>query len=138
MRVTVSKRNIEITPALRSYIEEKIVRTAERLIGRLSLSDLPILDVEVERTTRHHRKGQVYRILVNLTLGKKLIRAEATDDDIRAACDVLEEELKREIQTHKTKSLTLLKRGARQAKKDLHYAKAARLFRKGRIRNEGN
>lgn len=117
MKVTIHQRNFDLTPAFRDYIEQKIVRPAEHLLGPGSRDgDLPLFDVEVERTTRHHRKGQVYRVVVNMTLGQKMIRAEVTDEDPRAACDLLEEELKREIRTYKNKSRTLVKRGARKAK----------------------
>jgi len=138
MRVMIRQKNLELTLPLRTYIEQKVVLPVQKLLKRAQVSELPILDMEVERTTRHHRKGQVYRVLANLAIGRKLIRAEATDEDVRAACDLLEEELKREVQTHKTKSVALEKRGARVAKKELHLARSARLFRKGRIRDEGN
>ncbi|OHA02951.1 MAG: ribosomal subunit interface protein [Candidatus Sungbacteria bacterium RIFCSPLOWO2_01_FULL_54_21] len=116
MRITIRQRNFTITPAFRAYMEQKIVRPAERLLASSRDEDLPLFDIEVERTTRHHRKGQVYRVEVNMTIGKKLIRAEATDEDPRSACDLLEEELKREIRSFKTKSRTLVKRGGRKAK----------------------
>ena len=138
MRLTVRQKSIRITAPLRAYMEQKIIEPVRRAAEGFGLSDLPILDIDIERTPRHHRKGQVYRVTAALTLGKKMIRAEATEEDPRAACDLLEDELKREIQTYKTRSLTLLKRGARQAKKDLHFARSARMFRKGRIRDEGN
>lgn len=116
MRITIRQRNFDITPSFREYMEQKIVRPVERLLASNREEDLPLFDIEVERTTRHHRKGQVYRVVVNITLGQKLLRAEATDEDPRAACDLLEEELKREIRSFKTKSRTLVKRGAREVK----------------------
>ncbi|MEK7098948.1 MAG: ribosome-associated translation inhibitor RaiA [Patescibacteria group bacterium] len=116
MRITMRQRNFDITPSFREYVEQKIVRPAEHLLASDRQEDLPLFDIEVERTTRHHRKGQVYRVVVNITLGRKLLRAEATDEDPRAACDLVEEELKREIRSFKTKSRTLVKRGARRAK----------------------
>lgn len=119
MRVTLRHKDIEISPSLRRYLDAKIVRPVERLLKRAGPEDAVTLDIEVERTTRHHRKGQVYRVEANITLGKKMIRAEATDADPRAACDLLEEELKREILTYKSKSRALLHRRARRAKGEL-------------------
>lgn len=138
MRVNIRKKNLDFTPALRTYIEQKLVAPVKRLLDRRLLPDLPILDIEVERTTRHHHKGRVYRAAATLTLDHVSLRAQADGEDVRAACDGLEDELKREITTYKTKAQSLQKRGARRAKKDLHLARAARLFRKGRIRDEGN
>ena len=116
MRITIRQRNFKITPAFEAYIGQKIVRPVEHLLARDAAENLPIFDIEAERTTRHHRKGLVYRMVATITMGKKLLRAEATDQDPRAACDILEEELKREIRSFKTKSRALVKRGARQAK----------------------
>ena len=138
MRVTVRHKNFKMTPALKEYIGKKITAPAEKFLKSAAAGGLPLLDIEISRTTRHHRKGRVYMVAATLALGKKTIRAQVLDEDPYAACDLLEDELKREIQTHKTKSLALFKRGARKTKKDLHLAPAARLFRKGRIRNEGN
>lgn len=137
MRVTIRKKNLELTGPLREYIERKIVQPVEKRLRQMD-HDSPILDIEVARTTHHHHKGLVYAVSVSLTLKDTLIRAEAADMDIHAACDALEDELTREIVAYKGKAQSLLKRGARQAKKDLHLAPEARLFRKGRIRNEGN
>lgn len=119
MRITIRQKNLEITPALQEYIDEKIVRPIGKLLSGAEESDLPILDIEVERTTKHHRKGDVYRAEANLTLGAKLIRAEAEDVDIRAACDAVHDELAREIKTFKEKHATLQKRSARKAKEEL-------------------
>lgn len=119
MRITIRQHNFKITPAFDAYIRQKIVRLAERLLKREELSGAVVMDIEVERTTRHHRKGMVYRVEVNIILRKKMLRAEATDEDPRAACDLLEEELKREIRGYKTRSRAVAKRGARKAKRAL-------------------
>ncbi len=138
MRVTIRKKGLDLTDTLREYIERKIVQPVQKRLQGLDKTDSPILDIEVARTTHHHHKGMVYSVSASLTLKDKPIRAEAVDTDIHAACDALENELTREIVAYKGKALALLKRMARRAKKDLHFATAARLFRKGRIRNEGN
>lgn len=99
---------------------------------------LPILDLEFGRSTRHHKKGKVYHAEASLALNGALLRAEVDDEDIRAACDLLAEELEREIVTYRSRARARERRGSRIAKKELRYAPAARLYRKGRIRNEGN
>jgi ribosomal subunit interface protein len=116
MRVTLRQKNFKITPAFCAYIEQKIVRPAARLLPGNQEGDLPLFDIDVERTTGHHRKGRVYRVAANITLGRKVISAEATDENPHAACDLLEEELKREIRGYKTKSRTLAHRGAQKVK----------------------
>lgn len=139
MRVTIRQKNLEVTPALREYIEKKIIAHIEKIVKGRTLSVLPILDLEVARTSRHHRKGvDVYSISATLTLNGKVLRAQAEAEDARSACDLLQGELEREVVKFRSRAQTLLKRGARKAKKDLNFDPAARLYRKGRIRNEGN
>lgn len=101
-------------------------------------SELPLLDIEISRTTRHHRKGRVYYAEAMLTIGKTVLRAEVDDEDIRAACDLLQEELAQEIRRFKGRATAQNRRGAREAKKEIRYTPEARLYRRGRIRDEGN
>ncbi len=138
MRVTIRQKNLELTDALREYIGRKIVRPVEKLLTRAGPGDAVILDIEVARTTHHHHKGMVYAVSASLAVGGKMIRAQAVDQEVHAACDALEDELTRELVGYKGRALSLLKRGARRIKKELHFARAARLFRTGRIRDEGN
>ena len=117
MRVNIRQKNIEVTPALREYIEEKVIRTAEKFLQGQAGTDLPILDVEVERTTAHHRKGDVYRVAAKLCAGTQCFYADARNIDVRAACDLLEEELGREMYGRKNRISAIFRRGARVFKK---------------------
>lgn len=137
MRVNIRQKNIEVTPALREYIEEKIIRITERFLQEQASTDLPLLDVEVERTG-HHRKGDIYHVAVRLCIGRQCFHAKAYGTDARAACDDLEEDLHREIYGRKNRLSAMFRRGARVFKKSIRFDPAARFWRKGRIRDEGN
>ena len=138
MRVNIRQKNIEVTPALREYIEEKIIRITERFLQEKASTDLPILDVEVERTTGHHRKGDVYGVAVRLCVGGQCFHAKASNTDVRAACDNIEEDLHREMYGRRSRISAIFRRGARVFKKSMRFDPAARFWRKGRIRDEGN
>lgn len=112
-----------MTPALRQYIEAKVVKPVEKLVKRDTAA---LLDLEFSRTTRHHRKGKVFRAEANLSFGKSLVRAEAEEEDVRVACDVLKEELGREIGSFKEKRGAKEKRNARRLKQELRFGPAAR------------
>ena len=138
MRINIRHKDIEMTDSLREYVDTKIVRPVEKLLKRMGDSDMPILDVEVSRTTQHHHKGEVYRASATLALGGKAIRASAEDTDIHAACDTLEDELKREILHHKTSSLSVARRMGRRAKQLLRINPAAWFRSRKRDWHEGN
>ena len=130
--------NLSITPSLRHYVDEKLVASVERLLGRHPDYQAATLDLELIHGTRHHRKGKVWEAIANLRLpGKQSWHHRVFGEDIHAAIDELEVTLKRELTKVKERSRSRELRGARRAKKDLHLTRAARLYRKGRIREEG-
>lgn len=138
MRITIRRKNLDITPALQVYIESKLTKPIRRLIENSAVQALPILDLEFYRNTKHHRKGNVYHAEANLNIGGRIVRAKVDDVDMRAAIDLLEEEIRRSILNFKGRARARELRGERRAKKDLRLDPAARLYRSGRIRNEGN
>lgn len=138
MRVNIRQKNIEVTSALREYIEEKIIRITERFLQEKASTDLPLLDVEVERVNAHHRKGNVYRVAIRLCVGGQCFHAASDNTDVRAACDNIEEDLHREMYGRKNRISAMFRRGARVFKKSMRFDPAARFWRKGRIRDEGN
>ena len=138
MRINIRQKDIEITSSLREYLNMKIVRPVEKLLKRTDASQDPVLDIEVSRTTRHHHKGEVYRVSATLGLGGKTIRASAEESEAHAACDILEDELKREITHFKTSSLSMAKRLGRRAKQFLRVNPAAWFRRGKRDWHEGN
>ena len=132
MRLVIRKKDLELTENLEAYIEQKIVAPAKRRIQRIEGADEALLEIEISRTTHHHHKGMVYKISAILTVGGKLFRAEAVDQDIWAACDALESELTREIVSFKDRSFSLFKRVARRVKDQLRFERATRFFRRER------
>lgn len=138
MRVTIRQKNLDITPALRVYVDLKLVKPVSKLLSGAAAKTPPILDLELGRLSKHHKKGKVFRAEANLSIDGTLLRAEVEAEDIRLSCDLLKEELEREILTFKERARAKERRTGRLVKKDLRFDKAARLYRKGRIRNEGN
>jgi putative sigma-54 modulation protein len=74
--------------------------------------------VELERD-RHHHSGNVFRAEVTMMIGGKMIRADATAEDMYAAIDLVVPKLKEQISKFKDKKETLRKRGARSAKRKI-------------------
>ena len=138
MRVNIRQKDIEGADSMREYIERKIVHPVQKRLKRLALSDMPILDIEISRITHHHHKGLVYAATATLVMGKKSIRAEATDMDMHAACDVLADELTREIVGYKTRQRSVFLRGARKAKQYISINPAAWFRRGSSERDEGS
>ncbi len=100
MQITIKGTQIDLTPAIVEYIEERI-KPLEKYIGRFEEQGESIANVEIARTTLHHRHGEVYTVDVNLYLDGEVIRASRSGEDMRATIDEVKDVLKGEIQKFK-------------------------------------
>ncbi|MEX2054417.1 MAG: ribosome-associated translation inhibitor RaiA [Candidatus Colwellbacteria bacterium] len=99
MRINIKTKEIELTDPLREYAEKKI-GSLDKYLARFD-EDVVMAEVELARTTKHHRQGDVYYAEVNLTLPSKLLRATHTSPDIRQSIDKVKDTLQREIRKFK-------------------------------------
>jgi len=96
MKILIKGTNLELTDALKSYVEEKV--------GHLERFWDEILEarVELERST-HHQTG-FFRCEVNLDVPQKhVLRAESTEVDLYAAIDTVIPKLREEMEKMKGK-----------------------------------
>jgi len=102
MNIIVNGRHLEITPALRTYAEEKISK-----FGRY-LSDISeaIVTLSIEKKYRH--KAEVL-----LKVNGILIQAEGVTDEIYSAIDEVSEKLDRQVKKYKEKLVSYRKGGAK-------------------------
>ena len=108
METSIKATDLELTPALKKYAQDKINSLVKFLPG------LTHAWVELQRTTKHHHKGEVWRAEANLHAPQHLIRAEAKATDIYAAIDLMKDGLRRELKSLKDKRTSAL-RGARRS-----------------------
>lgn len=70
-----------------------------------------IMFVEIARSTKHHRKGDVFYAEAMFQADGKTMRAEATASDMRLALDEVKEKLKKEIRRYKDKLIEARRKG---------------------------
>jgi len=91
MQINITGHHVDITPALRTYVEEKLDRL-ERHFDNITNAHV-ILEIEKDRqkaeATIHVSRGQVY--------------ADSEDENMYAAIDSLADKLDRQIKKHKEK-----------------------------------
>ena len=95
------KKSIDLTPALRAFIEEKLAPLA-KFVQPFDETGEAAIWLEISRTTKHHKKGEVYFAAADLRLPKKIIRAQAYAEDIRKAIDGVKDTLRLEIKKYRT------------------------------------
>lgn len=99
MRITSFKAtNMDLTDAIRSYVEEK-VEHLRKLCSEFDPAD--DLQVEVGKSTKHHAKGPYFRAEMMLKIPGKKIRAESEAEDLYAAIDDAKDQMRRQLADHK-------------------------------------
>lgn len=95
MKINIKATNLDLTPAMTEYINEKI-GSLDKFVQKLERRGGEVLArVEIARTTKHHEKGAVYRAEINIDLSSKnLARAEHEDWDIRVAVTEAKDKLR--------------------------------------------
>jgi ribosomal subunit interface protein len=94
MKIEIKSTLLDVTPALKEYIEIKL-KSVERMLSRFEKEGEVMAFVEIARTTKHHKRGEVYYAELTMSLGKnKPVRIEEYHKDIRAAIDAMKDSLK--------------------------------------------
>ena len=144
MKIIIKTKDIELTPALQTFIEEKIdslEKFAKSIFSESYYSHFfgkgkPRVEawLEIGKTTLHHQKGPNLFAECQLRFPGKSIRAVSQAADLKRAIVEVKDELQREIKQYKEKLISQTKRRTRVLKKELKLSPQARFYRKGRIR----
>ncbi len=94
MKYNVRGENIEVTPAIREYVEKKISKL-ERYF-----TETP--DAKVNVNLRFNQ-DKTSKVEVTIPLPQLVLRAEETNVDMYGAIDLISDKLERQIRKHKTK-----------------------------------
>ncbi len=113
MHINLKATNIELTDTIREYTENE-VNSLDKFIHADPATVMA--NVEVGKTTQHHKSGEVYRAEINLTIGSRKLRTVSEKTDLRTAVDDAKAQMARVITTSKDKQRSLYKRGAAQVK----------------------
>ena len=113
MKIQIKATGIELTPAIRDYVEKKL-ESLEKFIR--TETETALAEVEVGTVNKHHKSGDIFRAELNLTMGGEKIYVHAEKDDLYAAIDEMRDISERELTASKDKKLTLAKRGAAKIK----------------------
>ncbi len=109
MTINIKATNTELTPAISTYVEEKVLG-----LDKFIVADDPesvLANVEIGLNTKHHQSGKIYRAEINLHIGGKYIRAVSEQEDLYAAIDDMRDQVSREITSFRNKKRDLFRRG---------------------------
>ncbi len=113
MQINIKATGVELTPALSSYVEDKL-SLLDKLVENI---DGALLDVEIGKITHHHKTGNWFFAEANLKFKGKLLRKVSEEADLYAAIDKMKDGLAEEIRKYHRKQSSLVKKGGRALKK---------------------
>jgi ribosomal subunit interface protein len=114
MNTNIKVTNIELTPAISAYLDDKLSHL-ERFIVE-DAPDAALAEVEIGKLTKHHRSGEVFQAEITLTLKGKTFRAVSVQEDLYAAIDIMKDEIISQLTAAHKRNLTLIKKGGRAIK----------------------
>jgi putative sigma-54 modulation protein len=98
MKLAIKATHITLTDAIKAYVEQK-VNGLEAKVKRFGPS--VTAECEVGLTTKHHKKGPIFRAELHVRLPGKLVYAEHEDLNLYTAIGEVKREAERQIADYK-------------------------------------
>jgi len=96
MNLTISGHHLELTPAIREYVESKLERIKRHFDHVIDIAVILTVDKLPEKEKRQKAE-------INLHIRGKDLHAESIAEDLYAAIDSLIDKLDRQVVKHKSK-----------------------------------
>jgi ribosomal subunit interface protein len=97
MRVNIRTREIDLTESIKAYAEKKMLSLLKYY------PNITMVDVELAKSGKHHRKGDVFTAKVNVSVPGKVYRVEETELILYKAIDKAKDDIKRALRRYKGK-----------------------------------
>jgi ribosomal subunit interface protein len=108
MNINIKTTNITLKPDTEAYLSKKLL-SLQKLIDLED--DSVFAQVELGKTTNHHKSGDVFMAEINLRVGKQRFRAVSKTGDLHAAIDDMKDELVQEVKSKHEKQRTNSRKG---------------------------
>jgi len=97
MQINIKATKAKLTPASQEIIQDTI-NSLEKYFNNIIGAD-----VEVGLNSLHYNSGNIYKVVVNLAVPKKVLRASAETSDITKSMNQVKAKLKTELIKYKDK-----------------------------------
>ena len=96
MNLTISGHHLEVTPAIREYVQTKLERVKRHFDQVIDIADILTVDNLTEKEKRQKAE-------INLRMSGKTVYVESLSQDLYAAIDTLVDKLDRQVMKYKSK-----------------------------------
>ena len=112
MNIQIQTINLDMTDALRDFVHSKFLN-----ITRIIADESILCVVDLERTTNHHKQGEVYKVSARIRTPQDTFQIENTQEDLYAAIDLTKDDMERLIVNNSKKKRSVFRRAAARFKK---------------------
>ncbi|MFH1620951.1 MAG: ribosome-associated translation inhibitor RaiA [Patescibacteria group bacterium] len=99
MNINIRAVNMELTPAIKQYVEEKFT-SLDKFTG-----DIMQIDVDLGKESNHHNKGKIMNCAAVLELKGDVIKVERAAEDLYKAIDKVRDHLRETLAQMKEKKI---------------------------------
>ena len=117
MNIIIKTKNLELTDPLKLLIHKRIGGLQKFI--KILKEDFKEVFIEVERESKHHRKGDIFKSEAIIHLPKRSLVARSHGENMSKVITDVKEELEREIRKYKTKIIELPRRQYRKIKREV-------------------
>jgi putative sigma-54 modulation protein len=119
MKINIKTTTISLTPAISDYVDKRFSS-----LDKFFQNDSTVMfDLELAKTTNHHKNGDIFKAEIHITGKDKNIYASSEKEDLYAAIDDVKDEILREVKNSNEKIRSLLRRGGAKIKNLLRMGK---------------
>ncbi len=112
MNINIKTSGITLTEAISDYTSKRF----EAIQKFFSNDSTAQCDIELARTTNHHRKGDIFKAEIHITAKDQNLYASSEEEDLYRAIDMVRDEMLREVRSTKSKKISLVRRGGAKVK----------------------
>ncbi len=110
MNIIIKGNHLDVTEAIQAYVTKRF-EGANKF-----LNDNAQVEVELSRTTNHHKSGDIFRAEVNINNNGDQTYLAQEREDLFVAIDALRDEIQQVLSSKKGKRESLWKRGKQRIK----------------------
>ena len=115
MKINIKTTTLTLSPAISEYIEKRF-----GALEKFFKSDTTVkCDLEIAKTTNHHKHGDIFKAEIHIVAKNKNIYASVEKEDLYTAIDAVRDEVMEEVKSSNEKMRKLSRKGGAKVKKIL-------------------
>ncbi|MHB1316252.1 MAG: ribosome hibernation-promoting factor, HPF/YfiA family [Minisyncoccota bacterium] len=112
MNIRIKGTHLPLTPIIEEYVLKRISPLEILVLNHENI----VCEVELQKTTNHHKSGDIFKAEINMVTPDKHIYLVSEKEDLYQAIDDVREQLDYTLTNVKEKKQTLFRQGATKIK----------------------